>query len=87
MIMASVMKGLSISLLNVNKSAVTNRQLRICSCLLMSHCLVLLFHDVSPYHIETSQIICRANQRTGFNMIGTFVTKELKQNFIFGAIN
>ena len=87
MIMASVMKGLSISLLNVNKSAVTNRQLRICSYLLMSHCLFLLFHDVSPYHIETSQIICRANQRTGFNMIGTFVTKELKQNFIFGAIN
>ena len=31
----------------------------------------------SPYHIETSPLICKANQWTGFCMIGTFVMKEL----------
>ena len=35
-----------------------------------------------PYHIETSPMICRANQRIGFYMIGASVMKELKQNFI-----
>ena len=37
-----------------------------------------LSHDVDPYHIETSPLICRANQWTGFYMIGTSVMKELK---------
>ena len=36
-----------------------------------------LFHDGSPYYIETSPLICRANQWTDFYMIGTFVMKEL----------
>ena len=36
-----------------------------------------LFHDGGPYHIETSLLICRANQLTGFCMIGTFAMKEL----------
>ena len=36
-----------------------------------------LFHDGRPYHIETSLLTCRANQWTGFYMIGTFVMKEL----------
>ena len=31
----------------------------------------------SPYHIETSPLICSANQWTGFYMIGTSVMKEL----------
>ena len=30
-----------------------------------------------PYHIETSPLICRANQWTGFYMRGTSVMKEL----------
>ena len=30
-----------------------------------------------PIIIETSSLICRANQCTGFYMIGTFVMKEL----------
>ena len=37
-----------------------------------------LFHDGDHYHIETSLLICRANQRTGFYMRGTSVMKELK---------
>ena len=40
-----------------------------------------LFHDGSRYHIETSALICRANQWTGFNMITAFVMKELNSNF------
>ena len=37
-----------------------------------------LFYHGGPYHIETSPLICRANQWTGFYMIGTFVMNELK---------
>ena len=36
------------------------------------------FHDGGPYHIQTSPLVCRANQWTGFNMIWTSVMKELK---------
>ena len=35
------------------------------------------FHDGGPYHIETSPLIYKANQWTGFYMIGAAVTKEL----------
>ena len=35
------------------------------------------FIDVGLYHIETSPLICRANEWTGFYMIGTSVMKEL----------
>ena len=38
-----------------------------------------LFHDRGSYHIETSPLICSANQRnqwTGFYLIGTSVMKE-----------
>ena len=38
----------------------------------------LLFHEGCPYHIETSPLICSANQWTGFYMIETYVMKELK---------
>ena len=31
-----------------------------------------LFHDGYRYQIETSLVICRANQRTGFYVIATF---------------
>ena len=37
-----------------------------------------LLHDVESYHIETSLLICRANQWTCFYKIGTSVMKELK---------
>ena len=37
-----------------------------------------LFHDGGFYHIETSPLTCKANQWTGFYMIGTSVMKELK---------
>ena len=33
-------------------------------------------HDRGLYHLETSPLICSANQRTGFYMIGTSVMKE-----------
>ena len=33
------------------------------------------FNNQCPHHIETSQLICRANQLTGFYMMGTLVVK------------
>ena len=39
----------------------------------------LIFHDVGPYHLETSPLICRANQWTDFYMIRTSVMKELSE--------
>ena len=36
-----------------------------------------LFHDGDRYHIETSPLICSANQWTGFFMIMASVMKEL----------
>ena len=38
-----------------------------------------LFHEGGPYHIEKTPLIYRANQWTGFYMIGTSVIKELKK--------
>ena len=35
-------------------------------------------YDGSPYHIETSPLICSAKQWTCFFMIGTSVMKELR---------
>ena len=36
-----------------------------------------LFHDEERYYTETSPLICRANQWTGFCMITASVIKEL----------
>ena len=36
-----------------------------------------LFHDGGRYHIETSPLICGANQWTGFYMITASIMKEL----------
>ena len=36
-----------------------------------------LFHDRGRYHIETSPLICSANQWTGFYMIETTVMNDL----------
>ena len=33
-------------------------------------------YDSGPYHIETSPLICTANQWTGFYMIGTSVMRK-----------
>ena len=38
-----------------------------------------LFHDKGLFHIETTPLICRANQWTGVYMIGTSVVKELTE--------
>ena len=46
---------------------------------------VKLFHDGGPYHIETSPLICSANQWSGFYMIGTSVMKELRITLIYEA--
>ena len=43
------------------------------------------FHDGRHYHVETSSLICRANQWTGFYMIGTSVMKELKKHFTISS--
>ena len=37
-----------------------------------------LFHDRGRYHTETSPLVCRANQWTGFYMTMASVMKELK---------
>ena len=36
-----------------------------------------LFNARRSHHIETSQMICSANQLTGFYMMGTLVVKNL----------
>ena len=41
------------------------------------------FNDPYSNHIETSQLICSANQLTGFYMIGTLVVKGLKLVLMF----
>ena len=43
----------------------------------------IIFHYGGPDHIETSPLVCRANQWTCFYMIGTFVMKELKKSYLF----
>ena len=37
-----------------------------------------LFHHGGPYHIKTSSLICRVNQRTDFCVIGASVIKRVK---------
>ena len=44
-----------------------------------------LFHDGVRYHIETSPLICFANQWTGFYMITASVMKELKPFDVCGS--
>ena len=39
-----------------------------------------LFYDRGSYHIESSPLICFANQWTGSYMVGTSVMKELNRN-------
>ena len=47
----------------------------------------LTFHGEGLYHIETSPLICRANQWTGFYLIKAAVVKELNSaNFSYGEI-
>ena len=36
-----------------------------------------LFNDQRSHHIEASQLICSANQLTGFYMMGTLVVKKI----------
>ena len=40
-----------------------------------------LFHDGGCYYIETSPLICRANQLTGFYMIMASIMKELTSQY------
>ena len=40
--------------------------------------LICFFHHGGSDHIETSPLICRVNQWTGFYMIGTSVMKEVR---------
>ena len=44
--------------------------------MLSKTCLTL--NDQCPSHIETSQLICRANQLTDFYVRGTLIVKGLK---------
>ena len=38
------------------------------------------FHDGGRYHIETSPMVCRENQWTGFYIITASVMKELNMH-------
>ena len=40
------------------------------------------FNDQCFHHIETNQLICRANQLTGFYMMGTLVVKGLIEIYV-----
>ena len=42
--------------------------------------IIYLFHNGGRYHIQTSPLICGANQWTGFYMITASVMKELIQS-------
>ena len=42
----------------------------------------MIFQDGGRYHIETSPLICGANQWTDFYMILASVMKELKTYFL-----
>ena len=50
----------------------------ICVTIALINLATLLFFHGSSYHIETSSLICFANQWTGFYMLGTSVVKELR---------
>ena len=43
----------------------------------LKYLTLYLFRDGGPYHIETSPLIYHTNQWTCFNMIETYVIKEL----------
>ena len=40
------------------------------------------FHDRGSYHIETSPLLCSANQWTGFYMKGTSVMKDIMRQLL-----
>ena len=42
-------------------------------------CIRYTFNDQCPHHIETSQLICSANQLTGFYMMETLVVTRLNK--------
>ena len=44
---------------------------------------ILTLNDQCSYHIETSQLIYRANQLTDFYMMGTLVVKRLRSWEVF----
>ena len=44
---------------------------------------LLPFNDQCSHHIETSQLICSANQLTGFYMMGALVYKVLNAHWFF----
>ena len=41
--------------------------------------IIKLFCDGDPYHIETSRLVCSANQWISFYMIGTSDEKEITE--------
>ena len=48
----------------------------------LPHWFAELFHDGGRYHIETSPLMCSANQWTGFYMITAPVMKESSKGSI-----
>ena len=47
---------------------------------------IYFFHDGGRYHIETSPLICRANQWTSFYIVTASVMKELNGYYTFHGI-
>ena len=71
---------------NVNIYLIWSKStLKICHCLLVSWVNKKLFHDGGLYHKEISPLICSANERTSFYMIGTSVMNELTKKVEFAV--
>ena len=66
----------SVNLLGVSLCLISMFEI-ICSRIL-SCIAYLTFTDQCPSHTETSQLICRANQLSCFNLRGTLVVKGLR---------
>ena len=45
--------------------------------------MIQLCHDGGTYYVKTSPLICKANQWTGFYMLGTSVMKKLNSKMIY----
>ena len=86
MVWGSMLHWMQKSLTNKQKRTSVNvqRNQRRWTCIIKNNHILIkqsdqLFHDGGPYHMETSPLISRTNQWTGFYMIGISVMKELNE--------
>ena len=46
-----------------------------------------IFFSRAPYHIEANQLVCKANQLTGFYLIWVFTERYFRIDYIYSRIN